>query len=293
MFDHCVRHSTVHPWNYHSPAVSNTAVLIGRVSHGELTVINNSRHFSGHGRGSASAEAMVCWGAWIDRDDTLFLTGETTMIRRSVLLGIVILVGLAAVAQEFPRAEVGVMYSYTRFSPSARYAPNLNLNGGGGSVTFNLTSYLGIKAELMGSGASKATFTIPKGDPIAPGGANVKVSGNLFSYLFGPQIRIPAGKARPYFHALFGGAHTSVFANAESACSGVCQPIAPAAGSAKPSQNAFGMAFGGGLDIPVGHVVGIRVAQVDYLMTRFSNRFATNNQNNFRYSAGIVFNFGH
>jgi opacity protein-like surface antigen len=215
------------------------------------------------------------------------------MQRKALLLAAVVMVGLAAFAQEFPRAEVGVMYSYSRFTPSTHYAPNLNLNGGGGEVAFNVNSWLGIKAELMGSGASKATFTIPSGDPIAPRGANVQVSGNLFTYLFGPRIRVPLGRFHPYLHALFGGAHSSVFANAESACSGICQPIAPTTASSKPSQNAFGMALGGGLDIPVGHVVGIRVAQVDYLMTRFTNRFATNNQNNFRYSAGVVFNFGH
>ena len=59
-----------------------------------------------------------------------------------------------------------------------------------------------------------------------------------------------------------------------------------------PSNNAFVMAFGGGVDIPVGHTVSIRPAGVDYLYTNFTNRFNNSDQNNFRYSAGINFNLG-
>jgi len=62
--------------------------------------------------------------------------------------------------------------------------------------------------------------------------------------------------------------------------------------SKAPSSNAFAMAFGGGVDIPVGHAVSIRPAEIDYLLTNFSNRFNNSNQNNFRYSAGINFSLG-
>jgi hypothetical protein len=42
------------------------------------------------------------------------------------------------------------------------------------------------------------------------------------------------------------------------------------------------MAFGGGVDIPIGHVVATRPAEIDYLYTNFTNRFNNSNQNNFR-----------
>jgi hypothetical protein len=52
------------------------------------------------------------------------------------------------------------------------------------------------------------------------------------------------------------------------------------------------MAFGGGLDIPVNKTISIRPAEFDYFLTRFDNPFTgTANQQNFRYSAGIVFTF--
>jgi len=208
------------------------------------------------------------------------------MTRKVLVLGIAILMGLAAFAQEFPRAEVGIVYSYTRFSPSLHYSPNMNINGGGGSFTFNLNRYFGIKSEFVGGGASKATWTVPVGNAVFPAGASIKSSGNLFSYLFGPQIRIPSQKISPYFNFLFGGVHTSAFADAIAACQNCTT-------SAAPSGNSFGMAIGGGLDLPVTHVVAIKVAQVDYLMTRFNNGLTgADNQHNFRYSAGLVFRFG-
>ncbi len=210
------------------------------------------------------------------------------MTKKIAVLGMILLVGLSASAQDFPRAEIAVLYSYSRFSPAARYTPGLNLNGGGGEVTVNFNEHVGIKADLTGFGASKATFTIPPGDPLAPGGATITTSGNMFLYVFGPQFSARAEKTHPYFHALFGGAHSTLYANAYANCT----PGLLCYGAAKPSQDAFAMALGGGFDISVSRAVAIRVGQFDYLLTRFSNRLATNNQNNFRYSAGIVFTFG-
>ncbi len=208
------------------------------------------------------------------------------MIRKAVL-SLIILLGFAAVAQEFPRAEVAGMYSYSRFAPAAKYANGLNMNGGGGSLTINFNDALGIKAELDGFVQSKATFTIPAGAAFAPAGGKVTASGNLFTYLFGPQVKFRAEKLHPYVHALFGGAHSSLWGNFSKACTGVCTAVTGA-----PSANAFAMALGGGVDIPVSELISIRVGQLDYLLTRFSNPVATNNQNNFRYSAGVVFSFG-
>jgi hypothetical protein len=53
------------------------------------------------------------------------------------------------------------------------------------------------------------------------------------------------------------------------------------------------MAFGGGVDIPINKVLSLRPAQIDYLLTRFSNPFTkTNNQNTFRYAVGVIFTLG-
>src|SRR5581483_9542254 len=210
----------------------------------------------------------------------------TQMMRKVLVLAVVVLVGLAVFAQEFPKAEVGLTYSYVRYTPAPSYAPSMNGNGGGGSVTFNVSRYFGVEAELMGMGLSKAHWTVPVGNQYAPNGASITSSGNLFTYLFGPKIRIPAPKVDPYFDFLFGGVHTSSFHDALAVCANCTT-------TTNPSGNAFGMSIGGGLDVPVSHMVAIRVGQIDYLYTRFHNGLTgEHGQNNFRYQAGVVFRFG-
>jgi len=198
-----------------------------------------------------------------------------------------LLFSITAWAQEFPRGELGFDYSYVRYAPNVAGSQGHSFNGGGGSLVFNINHYLGIKADLQGYGSTTSSFVIA---PIAsfPTCVNANVQGNLFTYMFGPQIKVHASRIQPFFHALFGGAHSNVYASAfKNICvvgSGVCSF------STAPANNAFAMAFGGGVDIPVGHVVAIRPAEVDYLYTNFTNRFNNSNQNNFRYSGGIVFN---
>lgn len=208
------------------------------------------------------------------------------MMRKVFALVVFSMVGLSLVAQEFPKAEVGITYSYLRYTPAPTFTPSMNGNGGGGSFVYNLNRYLGAEMEFMGVGLSKAHWTVPAGNQYAPNGASITSSGNLFSYLFGPRIRIPAEKVNPYFDFLFGGVHTSAFNSAIAACTSCIT-------SANPSGNAFGMSIGGGLDLPVSHAVAVRVGQIDYFYTRFNNGLTgTHGQNNFRYQGGIVFRFG-
>ena len=212
-------------------------------------------------------------------------------IVRAIELGLVVLLlGLVAFAQEFPRYEVGVDYSYARFNPNAAYTQAKSLNGGGGSFDININEYLGIKMDLQGYGSNKTNFNITP-NPRFPSGASGVVSGNLFTYMFGPQIKIRAHGFHPFVHYLLGGAHSNVYHNAYGT---LCQPIVGGcAFQGAPAENAFAMMFGGGVDIPLHHVVEFRPVEIDYLYSHFTNQFANSNQNNFRYSAGLVFNFGH
>ena len=52
---------------------------------------------------------------------------------RALMLGAILLLGVGAWGQEFPRAEVGFNYSYARYAPSSSYSKGHSLNGGGGS----------------------------------------------------------------------------------------------------------------------------------------------------------------
>ena len=211
-------------------------------------------------------------------------------INKALIFGAVLLLGVAAWAQEFPRAELGLNYSYARYAPSVSYSKGHSLNGGGGSAVFNWNEYLGIRADLQGYGSNETGFNIAP-NPTFPSGLNGKVQGNLFTYLFGPQFKVRAHKVQPFGALLFGGAHTNVYGNAYKT---LCQPIGAGCGITKaPTAEAFAMSFGGGVDIPINHRVSFRPAEFSYLLTRFSNPLTkTNNQNNFRYSVGINFNLG-
>jgi hypothetical protein len=195
----------------------------------------------------------------------------------TIAIGLAFLVALPLAAQDYtPKAELELGYSYVRFSPSIPQSSSRSLNGGGGAMNIVLNRYFGIKAELLGYGSQTAATVLP--------GGTVKTSGNLFTYLFGPEIKYRTKHYSPFAEVLLGGAHSSTFAKLYQA-SGMT--------GAAPSQNAFALATGGGLDLYVSKHIAIRPVQIDYLMTRFTNPFTgTNNQNNFRYQAGIVFVIG-
>jgi hypothetical protein len=54
---------------------------------------------------------------------------------------------------------------------------------------------------------------------------------------------------------------------------------------------AFAMTAGGGVDFKISQHFAVGPVQVEYFLTKFTDG-GSNKQNNFRYSAGIVFRFG-
>lgn len=217
--------------------------------------------------------------------------GKTMNFTKAIFVGTILLFGLAAWAQEFPRTEVGFDYSYMRYLPSAHYSKGHSLNGGGGSLVFNVNEYFGIKMDLQGFGSNHTGFNIAP-NATFPLGVHGDVQGNLFTYLFGPQIKVRSHGVQPFVHLLFGGAHSNVYGDAfRTFCGGI---VNQCSFSARPASDAFAMEFGGGIDIPINHIVTFRPAELNYLLTRFSNPFTgTNNQNNFRYKVGVVFTLDH
>lgn len=206
--------------------------------------------------------------------------------RNVLLAGLIMLLGLTAMAQDYPKIEVAVDYSYARYNPSHAYTKNgHSLNGAGGSVTFNFNKYMGIKAELTGYGSNTQNFVVPAGNPLCPSesACTLSANGNLFTYLFGPQVGLRSGRIRPFGHLLLGAAHSNLYTNLYKVA-GI--------GNSNPAGNTFAMVFGGGVDIPVNKSgsIAIRPGEIDYLYTRFNNS-ATGAQSSLRYQAGVVFNF--
>jgi hypothetical protein len=209
--------------------------------------------------------------------------------------GVIVLAGLllcvrGAFAQEMQRVEVFGEYSYLRFNPTIPAFHNRSFNGGGGGATFNITNYLGIKAELMGYGSTtwSATFSGPVVTPhgTIPAGT-YSTQGNMFTYLFGPVVKIPSSRWNPFAELLFGGSNSNGYANFTKAID-----AGGGAFATSGTQHPFTMALGGGLDVHLTHHVSLRPVELDYILSRYTNPFTkTNNQNSFRYNAGLVFRF--
>jgi hypothetical protein len=189
------------------------------------------------------------------------------------------------------RAEIFGDYTYFRYNPTITGLNTRSLSGGGGGAQLNFAKIFGIKGEFQGYGSTETVVNVtsPISTPngIIPVGT-YKSNATMFSYFFGPVIRIPIKRVRPFGELLFGGVNTNLYTQLNSAL------IANGGKSNTSStQHPFAMAFGGGLDIGITHSVAIRPAEFDWVLTRFTNVFTnTNNQNSFRYLGGIVFTFG-
>jgi hypothetical protein len=172
------------------------------------------------------------------------------------LLGIVVVLVVVSVpvfCQDYPKAEVFGGYQYTRINPGSGISGE-NFNGWNAAVTGNINHWLGVTGDVSGAYKSISGVSLKQ-----------------YTFMGGPTISSHSSeKFTPFVHALFGGAH---FSGSGFGGSG--------------SDNAFAMALGGGLDLGVKNFA-VRVGQFDYLMTRFGGT----SQNDFRYSAGIVFRFG-
>jgi opacity protein-like surface antigen len=192
--------------------------------------------------------------------------------------------GFSAYATDGPKADLFLGYSFLRTN-SAQTIPAFTQNGGLGTFGYNFTDHWAFEAELGGYHNGNIN--------------NHEFDNTTFSYLFG--IRASVNRAKridPYGHALFGGQDLS---------SSICC-ISPATGTAQAGAgtrvshdaNSFAMAVGGGLDIKMTKHTVLRPIQLDYYLTRYEAPNVNNltgptsnrNQNNLRYAAGIVFNFG-
>jgi opacity protein-like surface antigen len=201
-------------------------------------------------------------------------------MKRIILLVAVLLFGGAVFAQDHSKLEITGDYSYFRNNLNSSSIWNAqNLNGGGGDITYFPTQHFGVKADFQGYNGFN---TCPRASSTFTGCA----SGNLFTYLFGPVVKYRVGKFEPFGEVLFGGAHSNFYKNACAKNTGLC-------GSASPTTTAFTMAFGGGVDLALTHRLAVRLFDVDYVPTRFSDNFlhGDSTQHNLRIQTGIQIRF--
>ena len=199
-----------------------------------------------------------------------------------LLLGFVFLLTMTAFAQDgTPSSKYRWVSRSLTFTPIRRPSPVSTCSVAAADLSTTSTPMFGIKADFMG-------YTQGSGQKLSQNGQFLgNVSGNLFTYMFGPQIKKHSGKFQPFGEALFGAAHTNLDAN-------ICK-LEGGCGSGSGNNNGFAMEFGGGLDIPITKTIQFRPVEVDYLYTHFgSNHIAGDSasQNNFKYVAGVNFTFG-
>uniref|UniRef100_Q021N2 Outer membrane protein beta-barrel domain-containing protein n=1 Tax=Solibacter usitatus (strain Ellin6076) TaxID=234267 RepID=Q021N2_SOLUE len=208
------------------------------------------------------------------------------MKKRLVLLAVVLMFAMTAAAQDTPKMETFLGYTYVRATPATN-APRFSANGGGGQFVYNLNMYLGAVADL---GA------VHNGDL---GGRQIDTT--TANFLFGPRLSMRFRTMRPYFQVLFGGVYmassTQVTALVDPSLPIVLPGVTPGAAiTARVSagQTAFAMTAGGGLDLRINKHVSFRPIGLDYYMTRLQNlrTLGDNTQNNLRYTAGFNFTFG-
>lgn len=206
---------------------------------------------------------------------------------KAIVMMAIVALGLSASAQD--RFELYGDYSYLHFSPTLAGLKARSFNGGGVGASLYFLKIFGIKADFQGYGSTAFTVTY-NGPVVTPVGTipagTYTTQGNMFTYLFGPEVRIPIPKVRPFGEVLFGGSQTNAYVNLKD-------QINNAGGTLSlGSQHPFTMALGGGLDVDVHKSVAIRLGEFDYVLSRYSNPLtSTNNQNNFRYCGGLVLKF--
>lgn len=184
------------------------------------------------------------------------------MRKLALLAGLLLLFSTSAFAQDYSKVDVFVGYTFLHTSPGINLS-TFNSNGGVASATVNLNHWLG---GVIEAGGVHATHI---------GGADVDAT--VATVMAGPKISLfRDSKFTPFAQALFGFAHTNSGYNQ----TGI-------------SRDNFAFSPGVGLDWNPWSHFGIRLAQVDYMLTRISTPVTANtvNWNNFRYSGGVVFRF--
>jgi len=167
-----------------------------------------------------------------------------------------------------PAAEIFVGYSYLNFNTNGLTNSRQSANGWEASVSGNFNKWFAIELDISGYYKNYSYYTgnasgLPSFITIA--------YYRDYSYLAGPRLNY----GPVFVHALFGGDRLSGSALGTSA-----------------AQTGFAGALGGGVRFPMGDRLAFRVS-ADYAFSNHNILGGSSvTENNFRASAGIVFNLG-
>lgn len=186
-------------------------------------------------------------------------------MKKSVMVaGLLLLLPLAASAQEVPKAELYWGYSFVRNF-------NINHHGWNGSIAGVINPNLAIVADISGQYANPggSLFGFPFEEDI-----------HLHTFMLGPRVSETVnGRWTPYAHVLVGVSRVSDNVDIGFGGTTVTDHF---------NKVGFATAVGGGIDLWVTPRVAVRLAQAEYFLTRFGE---TKNETP-RLGFGLLFRLG-
>lgn len=202
------------------------------------------------------------------------------MKRVSELPVLLILMSRQAVGQDVPKYELFGGYSYYRLHKSTFYDPlGNNSSGWNGAATLNVTSWLGLVADVGAHYSPQETTSDRE--------RSVTSSLDTYRVFFGPRFTLRGNnKLVPFIQPLAGVAHSKRDAFGTAGGQLFSQSI---------SKTGLALAAGAGLDISAGDRLGVRIIQADYVLDRFTDsRFtpAKTTSRGWRLLFGVVFRLG-
>jgi outer membrane immunogenic protein len=168
-------------------------------------------------------------------------------------------ISMGGSSDEVPRLEFGANYNYFHANAPPSQCGCFSLNGGSGTVVYNITSKWAGVADLTVGHANNVNNT----------GQNI----TIFDYLFGPRYtRRMSSRYVPYGQIMLGGAMENV--NFEFTI----------------NRNSFAVLAGGGVTTQLKHRFGLTLGEVDWIYSRIPNA-VNNRQNDLRIVTGITYHF--
>ena len=167
-------------------------------------------------------------------------------------------ISMGGASDNISRFELGANYNYFHANAPPGQCGCFSLNGGSGTVVYNVTSRWAAVADLTLGHASNVNNS----------GQNI----TIFNYLFGPRYtRRMRSRFVPYGQILLGGAKEDV--NFEFTI----------------NRQSFGLLAGGGVTAPLKNRFRLTLGEVDWIHTRIPNAI-NNSQNDIRIATGVTFN---
>src|ERR1700733_14771220 len=167
-------------------------------------------------------------------------------------------ISMGGTSDNLSRFEFGANYNYFHANAPPGQCGCFSLNGGSGTVVYNITSRWAAVADLTIGHATNVDNSLQ----------NI----TIFNYLFGPRYtRRMRSRFVPYAQVLLGGAKEDV--NFEFTI----------------NRQSFGLLAGGGVTTPLKHRFSLTLGEVDWIHTRIPNAI-NNSQNDIRIVTGVTFN---